>query len=81
MSEHDVMAPAALPAKIEEHPQAITLYQIVIVGLVVAVLLVVVMGGVLAFVERPMPSELAAIGMSAVVGLVGMIAGERQRDQ
>ncbi|MGB4950352.1 MAG: hypothetical protein WBO55_06940 [Rhizobiaceae bacterium] len=78
MIERSTPEVQALPAAIDEHPQAITLYQIVIVGLVVAVLLVVVIGGILAWSDKVMPSELTAIGMSAVVGLVGMIAGQQR---
>ena len=68
---------AALPEAIIAHPQAISLYRYVVLGLVGIALLVVAGTLILAALGKPMPESALALGVVAVTGLVGILNSER----
>lgn len=54
------------------------LYQTLIVGLLVIVLVVAVGSILLAFFDKPIPDGVLALGPAALVGLTGMLAPRAQ---
>lgn len=70
----DIAAPQALPAEIVKRPQALGLYQIVVIALAAIGLLVVVGGIVLSFANRSIPESVIVLGSVAVGALAGMVA-------
>lgn len=63
-----------MPAAIEEHPQAITLYQIAVGAMAVAVLLAVLGGIVLAYFDKVLPDYVVALASVLAGGLVTLVA-------
>ena len=70
----DMAAPQALPQEIVKRPQALGLYQIVIIALAAIGLLVVVGGILLSFFDRTIPESVIVLGSVAVGALAGMVA-------
>lgn len=68
------MAPAAIPQEIVKRPQALGLYQIVVIALAAIGLLVVVGGILLSFFDRSIPESVIVLGSVAVGALAGMVA-------
>ena len=67
-TERDVVTPPPTDA---ERPD---IYQILIIGLLIVVLVAMLAGFVLAWLSRPVPDNLWAIGLVAVGALAGMLA-------
>ena len=70
----DMAEPAALPQEIVKRPQALGLYQIVVIALAAIGLLVVVGGILLSFFDRAIPESVIVLGSVAVGALAGMVA-------
>lgn len=79
MNESELMpAAASLPEPILKDRRAITLYQIAIVALATIGVLTVLGGMALAMFDKVMPEYLVILGNSAVIGLVGLVANNRE---
>jgi uncharacterized integral membrane protein len=65
---------AALPEPVVNSPRAVSIYMIVVIGLVLLSVLAVLGGIVLAYVGRPMPESVILLGSVAVGALAGMVA-------
>lgn len=79
MNESELMpAAASLPEPILKDRRAITLYQIAIVALAAIGVLTVLGGMALAMFDKVMPEYLVILGNSAVIGLVGLVANNRE---
>ena len=65
---------ASLPEPIINSPRAVSIYLIVVVGLVLLSVLAVVGGIVLAYVGKSMPESVIVLGSVAVGALAGMVA-------
>lgn len=79
MNENELIPMAAsLPEPILKDRRAITLYQIAILALAAIGVLTVLGGIALAFAGKAMPEYLVILGNSAVIGLVGLVANNRE---
>jgi uncharacterized integral membrane protein len=65
---------ASLPEPVVNSPRAVSIYLIVVVGLVLLSVLAVLGGIVLAYVGKTMPESVIVLGSVAVGALAGMVA-------
>ena len=66
--------PAQLPQEIVKRKEALSLYWLAVIGLVIVAVLTIGGGMILAFAGRAVPGELIALGGVAIGALSGMVA-------